>query len=143
MEPSESATDFYDERGKRRVELRSVFGADVGLEGSGVTVLLVDKEGVGLFCSRADSKEHVARLVAHAITELMDEGGDGVPFSRQGGELCVQNNRRAGRDHALAAPVMMATASVMLCDFGVMVAARFPNRCMCMRSATSNTLGML
>src|SRR6187402_380841 len=45
--------------------------------------------------------------------------------------------------HALFAPVMMATASVIECDCGVIVAARRPRRWIWMRSATSNTCGML
>ena len=38
---------------------------------------------------------------------------------------------------------MMATASDMECDFGVMTVARRPRRWMWIRSATSNTCGML
>ena len=45
--------------------------------------------------------------------------------------------------HARSAPVMMATTSVMLCVSGLTVAARLPRRWMWMRSATSNTWGML
>ena len=38
---------------------------------------------------------------------------------------------------------MIATASDMVCVFGVMTAIRRPSRWMWMRSATSNTCGML
>ena len=38
---------------------------------------------------------------------------------------------------------MMATASVIEWDWGVIVAARLPSRCTWMRSATWNTCGML
>src|ERR1700737_2933287 len=41
------------------------------------------------------------------------------------------------------APVISATASVMVCDAGVMVATRRPRRITCSRSAISNTCGML
>ena len=42
-----------------------------------------------------------------------------------------------------AAPVMIATASDIVCDCGVITVARLPSRWMWMRSATSNTCGML
>src|SRR5215213_6974467 len=44
---------------------------------------------------------------------------------------------------SVVAPVMMATASVGVCDFGVITPAQPPSRAMWIRSDTSNTFGML
>src|SRR5215217_5009161 len=62
------------------------------------------------------------------------------------GSGCEVVSTRSGSGQPLCsvvAPVMMATASVGVCDFGVITPAHPPSRAIWIRSDTSNTLGML
>lgn len=68
-------------------------------------------------------------LGANVTRELSDKGRDPLLCTRVSDELRIQRPR-GWRFHPVAAPVMMATASVMECEVGVIVAAHFPSRCM-------------
>lgn len=134
-----------DELTQIGVEHRPCRGTDVRVERRLVSMDLVDEEAIGRIGFAIDVEDEIARLGTNGVSEFGDQPLDVEPTPRNGRELCVERDHsaRGWQAHAGCAPVMMATASVIEWECGVIVAARFPRRWMWMRSATSNTFGML
>src|SRR5690349_7346990 len=147
-----------DQRPERRIELGAVRRGEVFGERRLVAIRLEHREGragslgSGRHRCPGGGQSRPVRLEGEAsglFTNLRGEGEE-----ERGDLLLAPGPRREAREeldaalltrpaHARAAPVMIATASVIEWVCGVIVAARLPSRCTWMRSATSNTCGML
>lgn len=98
--------------------------------------------GQGYLFSEAIDAADVEALLASTVPPgwTSSPEADSLPFDDRGARA---QRTAAPIGSAGAAPVMIATASVMVWLLGVTMAARRPRRWMWMRSATSNTCGML
>lgn len=119
---------FDDSRHELGIEGASGFGTDMLVERGPVPVELEDDEAIGILRPAVHVEHPVARFRSHRRRVLRDQGLHLVRCPGERRELGVEGDVLVA--HACAAPVMIATASVMVCDCGVMVAARLPRRWM-------------